>query len=191
VTGVSDLADQTTVKRLELLKAALPHAKRVVLITNPNFPATPRIEARVLAAAPGIGVSVSPIHARDRASLKAAIESLASSPPDALLIGGDALFVVHAQELIGTAASLRIPVAHYWPQTAERFGAILSHQVDVGENYERAASYVDRILKGAKPGDLPIHQPVRYELVVNAKAARMLGIALPPSFLLRADRVVE
>jgi putative tryptophan/tyrosine transport system substrate-binding protein len=83
-----------------------------------------------------------------------------------------------------------VPVAHYWPGTAE-MGALFSHQADVYQNWERAAYYVDRILKGTSPRDLPIEQPTRYELVVNRRAATALGIVLPPAGLLRADRVIE
>jgi putative ABC transport system substrate-binding protein len=82
-----------------------------------------------------------------------------------------------------------VPV-HFWPGTAEQ-GALLSYQADILDNYRRAAGYVDKILKGAKPGDLPIFQPTRYELVVNTKVARALGLALPQTFLLRGDRLIE
>ncbi|MBA3776761.1 MAG: ABC transporter substrate-binding protein [Betaproteobacteria bacterium] len=190
ITGVSDLADEASVKRLELLKAALPKASRVALLNNPDFPATPKIETRVEAAAPALGVAVTRLHARDRASLFAAIDSLAQSRPDALLIGGDALFVVNSRELIERATALRVPVVHYWPGTAEQ-GATLSHQADIADNFRRAGGYVDKILRGAKPAELPIHQPTRYELVANTKAARDLGLTLPESFLVRADQVIR
>ena len=190
ITGVSDLADETAVKRLELLKAALPRASRIALFNNPDFPATPKIEARVESAASALGVTITRLHARDRASLMAMIDSLAQARPDALLIGGDALFTNNSRELIERATTQRVPVVYYWPGTVEQ-GALFSLHADIRDNFRRAAGYVDRILKGAKPGDLPIYQPTRYELVVNAKVARALGIALPPAFLLRADRVIE
>ncbi len=190
ITGVSDLADEAAVKRLELLKAALPKASRVALMNNPEFPATPKIEAQVTAAAPALGITVTRIRVRDLDSLLQAIESLAGSRPDALLIGGDALFVIYATQLIERAAALRIPVVHYWPGTAEA-GALLSHQADIEDNYRRAAGYVDRILKGAKPGDLPIYQPTHYKLIVNAKTARTFGLTIPQSLLLRADEVIQ
>ena len=190
ITGVSDLTDEATIKRLELLKAALPKASRVSFIINPEFPATPKIEARVAAAAPALGIAVTRIHARDRASLMQSIDSLAASRPDALLVGGDVLNTTYAMEVIQRASALRIPVVHYWPGTAEA-GALLSYQADIQDNYRRAAGYVDKILRGARPGDLPIFQPTRYELVVNAKVARTLGLTMPQTFLVRADRVIQ
>ena len=189
ITGVSDLADETAVKRLELLKAALPNASRVAVLLNPDFPATPKIETRVKAAAEALRITVIRLDARDRASLALAIDSLEKLRPDALLVT-DALAVANADELIDRVTALRVPVVHLWPGTVER-GALLSYQAGVKDNFRRAAGYVDKILKGANPGDLPIFQPTRYELVVNLKTARALGLTLPPSFLIRADRVIE
>ncbi|HEV8551993.1 MAG TPA: ABC transporter substrate-binding protein [Casimicrobiaceae bacterium] len=189
ITGVSDLTDETTIKRLELLKAALPNASRVALLVNPEFPATPKIEARVQSAAPTLRFNITWLYAKDRASLAQALDSLEKSPPDALFVT-EALAVQHAEELIKRATVLRVPVVHFWPGTAEQ-GALLSYQADVQDNFRRAAGYVDKILPGAKPGDLPIYQPTRYELIVNAKVARALGLSLPQTFLVRADRVIQ
>jgi putative ABC transport system substrate-binding protein len=189
ITGVSDLTDEAAVKRLELLKAALPYATRVAMLGDPGFPAGPKIEARVRSAALSLGINAAWLYAKDRASLAKAFDALRKSPPDALF-GTDSLAVQHANELIERATALRIPVVHFWPGTAEQ-GALLSYQADIGDNYRRAAGYVDKILRGAKPGDLPIYQPTRYELIVNAKVARALGLTLPQSFLVRADRVIQ
>lgn len=189
ITGVSDLTDEAAVKRLELLKAALPNASRVTFLGDPEFPAAPKIEARVRSAASSLGMSVAWLYAKDRASLAEAFDALRKSPPDALF-ATDSLAVQHADVLIERATALRVPVVHFWPGTAEQ-GALLSYQADIRDNYWRAAGYVDKILRGAKPGDLPIYQPTRYELVVNAKVARALGLTLPQSFLVRADRVIQ
>jgi putative ABC transport system substrate-binding protein len=189
ITGVSDLTDEAAVKRLELLKAALPNASRVAFLGDPEFPAAPKIEARVRSVALSLGMKVAWLYARDRASLAEAFDALRKSPPDALF-ATDSLAVQHANELIERATVLRVPVVHFWPGTAEQ-GALLSYQADIRDNYRRAAGYVDKILRGAKPGDLPIYQPTRYELIVNAKVARMLGLTLPQTFLVRADRVIQ
>src|SRR6266508_1452770 len=189
ITGISDLTDEAAVKRLELLKAALPNASRVAFLGDPEFPAGPKIEARVRSAALSLGINAAWLYAKDRASLAQAFDALRKSPPDALF-GTDSLAVQHANEMIERATALRIPVVHFWPGTAEQ-GALLSYQADIRDNYRRAAGYVDKILRGAKPGDLPIYQPTRYELIVNAKVARALGLTLPQSFLVRADRVIQ
>lgn len=167
----------------------MPNASRVVLLVNPEFPATAKVEASVQAAAPSFRLKVTSLSAKDRASLERALDSLEKSPPDAL-IATDALAVQLRVELIKRATMLRVPVVHFWPGTAEE-GAFLSYQADVHDNFRRAAGYVERILRGTKPADLPIYQSARYELVVNAKVARALGVTLPPSFLIRADRVIQ
>jgi putative ABC transport system substrate-binding protein len=190
LTGIADLADQATVKRLELTRLALPKATRVALLANPEFPATARIEASVQAAARTLGLAIERVHATDRASMERAIEGLRGVAPDALLVVGDALHTANRRELIERATALRLPVVFYWPGTAE-MGALISYQPDVRDNFMRAAGYVDRILRGERPAELPIQQPTRYELVVNLQVARRLGIRLPPEFLLRADRVIE
>lgn len=190
ITGVSDLADELAEKRLELLKEALPNASRVALLLNPQFPASPKIERRVRAAAGPLGIAISRLDATNPTSLMAALDSLQQSRPDALLVGGDTLHVQWAREIIERAKTVRVPVIHYWPGTAE-MGALVSHQADIFYNYQRAAYYVDRILKGAKPGDLPIEQPTRYELVVNKKTATAFNLTIPRSIVLRADRVIE
>ena len=189
ITGVSDLTDEAAVKRLELLKAAVPNASRVTFLGDPEFPARPKIEAHVRSAALSLGMNVVWLYAKDRASLAEAFDALRKSPPDALF-GTDSLAVQHANEMIERATVLRVPVVHFWPGTAEQ-GALLSYQPDIRDNYRRAAGYVDKILRGAKPGDLPIYQPTRYELIVNTKVARALGLILPQTFLVRADRVIQ
>jgi putative ABC transport system substrate-binding protein len=188
ITGVSDLVDESAVKRLELLKAAFPNAKRVALLVNPAFPATPKIEKRVGAAAPALGFTILTFRASSQAALDAALSAIAKTAPDALLLGGDPMF--NTASFMQRATATRIPMVHYWQGTAE-LGAIVSYEVDVLDNWRRAAGYVDRILKGARPGDLPIHQPTRYKLVINEKAAKERGIAIPQGLLQRADEVIR
>jgi len=190
ITGLNDLADELAVKRFELLKEAMSKATRVTLLVDPEFPATPKIERSVRAAASKLGVEIRRLDAKDPASLAAALDSLAASRPDALLLGGASLLTIRAKEIVERMIAARVPVVHYWPGTAE-MGALFSHQADILYNFRRAAFYVDRILKGAKPEDLAIEQPTRYELVVNKKIAGELNISLPSSFLARADKVIE
>ena len=190
ITGVSDLSDELTVKRLELIRNAIPNASHVALLLNPNFPATPKIERRVQQAARGMGIEIVRVYAKDPESLNSALDSLRGSHIDALLLGGDALFVIRGKELIEHANAIRVPVVHYWPGTAE-LGALMSHQVEVLRNVELAADYVNRILKGANPGDLPVVQPTNYDLVINAKIAKSYGLQIPQSVLIQATSVIE
>ena len=190
ITGISDLSDESAVKRLELLKDAMPKISRVALLTNPDFPATPKVEKQVGAAARTLGIRITRLQATDRASLMVALDSFAKSRPDALLVGADSNAVQNARALIERATALRVPVAHYWPGTAE-MGALFSYQANIRYNFQRAGAYAVRILKGAKPGDLPIELPTRYELVINRKAATNFGIKFPNSILVRADKVIE
>lgn len=190
ITGITDLADEVAVKRLELLKELIPTLSRVALLNNPEFPATAKIESRVREAAKPLGITVLRLYAKDRASLTLAVDSLERLRAGALLVGGDALFNSNAPQIIARATALRVPVAHYWPGTAE-MGALFSHGADFHRNFERAAYYVDRILKGVPPSDLPIEQPSRYELVLNRKAAMAFGITIPLTVSVRADRVIE
>jgi putative ABC transport system substrate-binding protein len=190
ITGLTDLADQAAVKRLELLKEILPRLSRLALLNNPDFPAAERIERRVGEAADTLGITVVRLHARDRASLTATVDSLGKLRAQALLIGGDSLFASNAAQIIERANAQRVPVAHYWPGTAEA-GALFSHQADIAKNYERAAYYATRILQGARPADLPVEQPARYEFVLNRRMATSLGVTIPPAILLRADRVID
>jgi len=190
MTGINDLADELAVKRLALIRDAIPQASRVVLLVNPSFPATPKIVQRAAEAARKLSISVVRLDVKDPSSLSRTLDSLQGSHFDAILLGGDSLFVVRAKELIANANAMRIPVIHYWPGTAE-MGALMSHQADIFHNVERAANYVSRILNGANPGELPIEQPVRYELVINLKTAKALGLTLPPEIMVQATRVIQ
>ena len=190
VTGVADNSDEILVKRFEFTRELLPAARRFALLVNPEFPATPKMEKRLAEAAKRAGVGLRVLTARDGPSLDAALASLGTRGADAILVGGDALFVVNMRSMIEKAGALGMPVVHYWPGAPE-LGAVLAYIVDFVDNYRRAASYVDRILKGTRPGDLPIHQPTRYELAINVRAARRMGIQVPQSLVARADRVVD
>lgn len=190
VTGITDQAAELAEKRLELLLETHPGVRRVALVNNPDFPATARIEERVRATARQHGVTIISLLARDRESLRQVIETLGKSKPDALLPGGDGLFNANARELIEGARAQGVPVVHYWPGMAE-MGALLSYHVDARRAYERAAYYVDRILKGARADELPVERPSHYELVVSRSAARTFGIKIPPAIALRADKIVD
>jgi putative ABC transport system substrate-binding protein len=190
VTGLADLADETTLKRLEFAAAAVPNTRRLLLYLDPTFPATKRIEARLQDAAKALRVRVDAVYVTDRAAVEKALSTLDKSRSEVLVAGPTSVLVQNAKLLIDGALAHGVPVVHFWTGTAEQ-GALVSHGVNIHQNLRRTGFYVDRILKGARPGDLPIEQPSKYELTVNLKTAKRLGITIPQAFLVRADKVIE
>jgi putative ABC transport system substrate-binding protein len=169
VTGVTAIGQALNTKRLELIKEAVPGARRVGVIMNPEAFYTPRL-----------------LEDRQRAA-----RSLARSDRmDALLVQTTAFFITHRKRIVELAARSRVP-AVYGEREFVDAGGLMFYGAGLGDMYRDAAVYVDKILKGAKPADLPIEQPSKLELVINLKAARALGITIPPSVLARADRIVE
>lgn len=190
LTGLADLADETTLKRLELAAAVVPNSARLLLFLDPAFPATKKIEARLKETAATLRMRIEPVHVADQAALESALSALDKSRSDVLVAGPTAILVAHSKLLIERALDRGVPVVHYWTGTAEQ-GALISYGVNIHENLRRTAFYVDRILKGARAGDLPIEQPTKYELVLNLKTAKQLGIAIPQPFRARVDRVIR
>jgi putative tryptophan/tyrosine transport system substrate-binding protein len=190
ITGLSDLTDEATAKRVQLTREMLPAASRIALLIDPAFPAAKRMEQRAQEVANAQRFELLPLYAVNREELAVVLRGLGEQRIDALVIGGSALHATFAKMIIDAGIAARVPVVHYWTGTAEA-GALASHGANALENFKRAASYVDRILKGAKPGDLPIEQPTTFEFAINMKTAKALGLKIPPSIVLRADRVIE
>jgi putative tryptophan/tyrosine transport system substrate-binding protein len=140
--------------------------------------------------APSLGVEVSPVNVRDADEIERAIADFARSANAGLIITGSALAVVHRHLIITLAAKHRLP-AVYFQRTLVADGGLISYGADVLDQYRRAVGYVDRILKGEKPADLPVQMPTKYELVINLKTAKALGLEIPSSVLARADEVIE
>ncbi len=190
VTGLSNQTVDLAAKRLQLLKEAIPGARRVVVIFNPETPPNRIMISRLEAAAPGIGVRLKLISVRDTKELRSAFSRLSRSNVDALFIVDDGFMKTHGEEILQLGMKARLPIV-YADKPLARKGVLLSYSVDHVAMFRRAADYVDKILKGAKPGDLPIEQPTKFELVVNLKTAKALGITIPQSILLRADEVIR
>lgn len=190
ITGLSDMVDQATAKRVQLARDLLPKANRIGLLIDPTFPASRRMEQRAREVAAAYRFELIPLYTKNRDELDEVLRVLGRERIDALVVGGSALHTTFLKVIIDAATASRVPVIHYWPGSGEA-GALASHGPDVVSNFKRAASYVDKILKGAKPADLPIEQPTTFELVINLKAAKALGIAVPSPILLRADRIIE
>ena len=190
ITGLTNQTVDLAAKRLQMLKEAIPGARRVVVIFNPDTLPNKLMTSHLRKAAPGIGVQLRFISVRDVDELRSAFLGMSGSNVDALLIVDDAFMTTLGDEFLQLGMKARLPIA-YAHKPLARKGVLLSYAVDHPAMFRHTAGYVDKILKGAKPGDLPIEQPTTFELVVNLKTAKALGITIPQSILLRADEVIR
>ena len=177
-------------KWLEVLKEIAPGVTRAAVIRDPALASGPGQFAAIQSIAPSLGVEVSPVNVRDAGEIERAITAFAHSPNGGLIVTGSALVGIHRHLIIALAARHKLP-AVYVERTYVAAGGLISYGSDFLDQYRRAASYVDRILKGEKPADLPVQQPTKYELVINLKTANALGLDIPPTLLARADEVIE
>jgi len=190
VTGLAIMNTELSGKRLEMLSQALPSARRVALLTNPANPSTPLMRRETEAQARGIGITILSFEVSAPARVAGVITAVAKARPDALLVAPDPLFSVTQPQLLEAAARHRLPAMWEWRGFVDA-GGLMSYGPDLSELYRRAAAYVDRILRGTKPSDLPVEQATKFELAINLKTANSLGLAIPPPVLLRADHVVQ
>jgi putative ABC transport system substrate-binding protein len=197
LTGFSLLAPELNWKRLELLKDALPKITRIGFLTRMDPTAERRFkevtdrrfkEAEV--AAKGLGLQLHLVGAKGASHLENAFKDAKSAGDQALIAHPSTFVATNRARIIEIAAKHRLPVIY--PSTiAAEAGGLMSYGVDIVDNYRRAAVYVDKILKGAKPADLPVQQPMKFELVINLKTAKQLGLTIPPNVLARADKVIK
>ena len=190
VTGVSFILNALTAKRMEILREITPGARRVGLLVNPRNPNTDTDVHAAENAARGFGQEVHRGNVSDRSELAAAFASFANIAVEALLIASDPLFLGARAELVELAARYRLP-AMFDRREIAAAGGLVSYGPSFAEAHRQAALYVARILRGEKPGDLPVLQPTTYELVINMKTARTLGVAIPQPLLVAADEVIE
>ena len=177
-------------KWLEVLKEIAPGVTRAAVIRDPALASGPGQFAAIQSIAPSLGVEVSPVNVRDAGEIERAITAFAHSPNGGLIVTGSALVGIHRHLIIALAARHKLP-AVYVERTYVAAGGLVSYGSDFLDQYRRAAGYVDRILKGEKPADLPVQAPTKYELVINLKTAKALGLEVPPTLLARADEVIE
>jgi putative ABC transport system substrate-binding protein len=177
-------------KWLELLKQIAPQTTRVALIRDLTSASGAAYFGVIQAAAPSLGVEVSPINVRDAGDIEHAVTAFARSPNGGLIVAGAPAMVVHRDLMVALAARHRLP-AVYTVRFFVTGGGLISYGPDRVDQWRRAAGYVDRILKGEKPTDLPVQAPTKYELVINLKTAKALGLEVPPTLLARADEVIE
>jgi putative ABC transport system substrate-binding protein len=177
-------------KWLELLKQIAPAITRAAIIRDANLTVGTAQFAAIQAVAPTLGIEVSPIGVRDATDIERAITAFARNPAGGLIVTASALAVVHRDLIIALAARHKLP-AVYYRRLYVSGGGLVSYGPDFLDQYRRAASYVDRLLKGERPADLPVQAPTKYELVINLKTATALGLEVPTSLLARADEVIE
>ena len=177
-------------KWLELLKEIAPKLKRVAILRDPSIAAGSGQLGAIQSVAPSLGVELSPFGVRDGGEIERAIDAFARVPNSGLIVTGTPLATVHRDLIIALAVRYRLP-AVYYDRLFVSAGGLISYGPDILDQYRRAAAYVDRILKGEKPADLPVQAPTKYELVINLKTAKALGLEIPPTLLARADEVIE
>jgi len=189
-TGFSNQNDELPGKRLQLLKEVFPSASQLAMLHNPLNPIEVTMLATLKEASKTLGIVLRVVEVKSAQEFASAFKTLESERPDALYVIESPFNYVHRARIVEFANGLRLPVVYGSQEFAEAGGlmAYFANQID---QFRAAATYIDKILKGAKPADLPVEQPTRFELVLNQKTAKTLGVKFPPTILLRADRVIE
>ena len=190
VTGSSSRAAELESKRLELLKEAVPGLSRAAILFNPTNHYMPLALQSARKGAQMLHVSLAIYEVRDTTTLDAAFVTLTKDRPDALMVPADTFLVSQRSRIAQFAIENKLPSVYTFREYIEA-GGLIAYTPNYHDLFRRAASYVDKILKGAKPGELPIGQPTKFQLVINLKAAKALGLTVPPSLLARADEVIE
>ena len=189
-TGLSLLAPETDQKTLELLKETLPETRRVAMIVDSKNPGMMLRLKALETAAPKLAIDLQAIPALMPNELASALTAAAKDPPNALFVLSP-IYAAYRNEVIEFATTTKVPVFFDTIGLAGEPGALLSYGADISALFRRAATFVDKILKGAKPADLPVEQPTKFELVINLRTAKALGLDVPPHVLLRADKIIE
>jgi ABC-type uncharacterized transport system substrate-binding protein len=189
-TGFLQLEYTLSGKWLELLKEIAPAVKRVAVLRDPGITAGIGQFAVIQSVAPALGLEVSAINLRHAEEIERAVTAFARTPNGGLILTASALSVVHRELIIALAARYNLPTVYYRRVFAAT-GGLISYGYDIVDHFRRAAGYVDRILKGEKPAELPVQAPTEYELVINLKTAKALGLTVPPALLIRANEVIE
>jgi putative tryptophan/tyrosine transport system substrate-binding protein len=189
-TGFASIDYSVSTKWLELLKEIAPNITRAAVVRDATLAAGTGQFGAIQAMASSAGIAVTPINVRDASEIERALMAFAAAPNGGLIVTSSALARSHRDLIAALALRLRLPVVSYH-RAFVTAGCLISYGIDQTDLYRRAAGYVDRILKGEKPADLPVQAPTKYELVINLKTAKALGLTVPPMLLARADEVIE
>ena len=192
VTGITNLGSELGGKRLELLKEAVPKLARVAVLFDPaNPPNVLEVKKVLPVAARALKLTIQPWEVRDSDGFEKVFAALNKQRPDGLYVpGGGPLMSTNLKRIVGFAIKSRLPSVYYDREFVDA-GGLMYYGADIAESYRRVAYYVDRILKGTKPAELPVEQPMKFELVFNLKTAKQIGVTIPPEVLARADRIIR
>jgi putative ABC transport system substrate-binding protein len=190
ITGLSSLAPEISGKRLELLKEIGPKFSRVAVFGNSASPGTAQSLKESELAAGAFGVQLQYLDVRNHKEIENAFRDASKGRADAVLVLASPIFNVQRKQIVDLAVKSRLPVIYYAPEWVQD-GGLMSYGVSYTDLYRRAATYVDKILKGTKPADLPVEQPKKFEFIINLKAAKQIGLTIPPNVLARADKVIR
>jgi putative ABC transport system substrate-binding protein len=190
ITGLTSMGDELEGKRLELLRELIPTLSHVAALTNSANASLRKATEVMQAVAAALHIKVLLLDVRSADQLDAAFDVIAQNRPAALLVPADRVFLTNRARIVQFATQRRLPSMHAYRELVEA-GGLISFGPSYAGMHRRAAYYVDRILKGTKPGDLPVEGPTTFELVINVKTAKSLGLTIPPSILVRADQIIE
>jgi ABC-type uncharacterized transport system substrate-binding protein len=190
ITGLSTYYPEISGKQLELLKEIIPRLSRVAVLGNSIQPGNPQALRETELAAAALGLQIQYLDVREAKDIEAAFRAAGKDPVGAVLVLGNVVVTAHPKQFVELAAKSRLPAMYWSPEFVEA-GGLMTYSVNIPDLFRRAATYVDKILKGAKPADIPVEQPTKFEFIINLKTAKQIGLTIPPNVLARADRVIR
>jgi putative ABC transport system substrate-binding protein len=190
ITGLTNMSAELAAKRLQLLKQAIPSAKRVGVLWNPATPMHSIGLAYLKSVAPQLRIDLVPVAVRKPDQFEPAFSAFSRSRVDAVIALDDPFMTLHGREFVNLAARARLPVAFGWKPLVKE-GVLISYATQPVDLFRRAAGYVDKVLRGASPATLPVEQPTKFELVINLRVAKALGLTIPESLIVQADEVIR
>ena len=190
ITGLSTLSPEISGKRLELLKEIVPKLSRVAVLGNSTVPGNAQALRETELAAGAFGVKLQYLDIQNPKEIETAFRAASKGRADAVLVLGSQVVTSHPKQFVELVAKSQLPAIYWSPEFVEA-GGLMTYSVSITDLFRRAAVYVDKILKGAKPADLPVEQPTKFELVINLKTAKQIGLTIPQSVLYRADKVIK